>query len=309
MSRLSPLTPFEISQLPKPDIVETLAFELIVAESRADFLERWAVRRAADPELPVIDAATLELETDPIVIQLQAGAFRETLWRARVNDAARALLVAFSRGADLDHLAAGLDVRREVVRPAEGEQPAELESDASLARRVLLAPSAFNTAGAAKAYVFYALSAAPSLADASAVKAQPGQVVVTLLGRAQDAPTEAEIAAVRAVLHRDDVLPTTAYVTVQAPAVKAAAIVAELTLFPGPVKAPIVAEAEARLNAFLAVNRRLGSDLTRSAILARLHVDGVHSVTLISPSADITAEPGEVARVTSLSITAPERAA
>ena len=43
---------------------------------------------------------------------LETAAARETLLRARINDAAKANLVAFAGGGDLDHLAGFYDVVR-----------------------------------------------------------------------------------------------------------------------------------------------------------------------------------------------------
>lgn len=307
MSRLSPLTSREIAALPKPDVVETLSFEAILAELKADLVARWTARRAENPDLPELDAEALDVEGEPIVMLLEAAAFRETLLRGRINDAARARLLVFARGGDLEHIAGGLDLRRELVSAATDDAPAVYESDAALRRRILLAPSAFNTAGAAKAYVFYALTAAPSLADVSAVKAEPGQVVVTLLGAGQAQPSARELAAVRATMARDDLVPTTAFVTVQGPTVVQIDVEAELTLYPGPAKDTILALARSRLTEFLSVNRRLGADVARSALIARLHVEGVQSVALISPSVDAAASFGDVVVARSVSVTAPER--
>jgi phage-related baseplate assembly protein len=45
---------------------------------------------------------TLALESEPIVKLLQENAYREVILRQRINDAAKAVMLAYSTGADLD---------------------------------------------------------------------------------------------------------------------------------------------------------------------------------------------------------------
>ena len=73
-------TSVDLSQLPPPDVVETLDFETILAEMLADLRARDAV----------FDAL---VESDPAYKILEAAAYRETLIRQRVNEAARAVML------------------------------------------------------------------------------------------------------------------------------------------------------------------------------------------------------------------------
>jgi phage-related baseplate assembly protein len=50
-------------------------------------------------------ARTLTLESEPIVKLLQENAYREVIWRQRVNEAAQAVTLAYSAGRDLDVVA------------------------------------------------------------------------------------------------------------------------------------------------------------------------------------------------------------
>jgi phage-related baseplate assembly protein len=50
-------------------------------------------------------ARTLALESEPIVKLLQENAYREVIWRQRVNEAAQAVTLAYSAGRDLDVVA------------------------------------------------------------------------------------------------------------------------------------------------------------------------------------------------------------
>jgi phage-related baseplate assembly protein len=109
---------FDLTTYPKPDVIETLDYEVILSQRIALLKELWRIIREKHPELPDYDVELLE--TDPIQITEEAEAYREMLVRARINDAALANLLAFAGGADLDHLAAFYDVDR---LEGEGDEP------------------------------------------------------------------------------------------------------------------------------------------------------------------------------------------
>ena len=92
---------FDIATLPPPSVVEPLDFEAILAAQRTDLIARYP--EAAD---------VLDLESEPLAKLMEVFAYRELLYRARVNDAARAHLVAFATGSDLEHLGAFYNVPR-----------------------------------------------------------------------------------------------------------------------------------------------------------------------------------------------------
>src|SRR5256885_8554081 len=111
-----------LDALPPPGVVETLDFERILDAHRADLLAR-------HPEA----AEVLALESEPLNKLLEAHAYRELLYRARVNDVARAHLIAFAQGSDLDHKGAFYDVARRSE-----EHTSELQSPCNLVCRLLL---------------------------------------------------------------------------------------------------------------------------------------------------------------------------
>ena len=88
----------DLSLLPAPAVVETLDYEAILSALKADLIAR-------APEL----APALQLESEPLVKLLEVAAWRETVLRARINDAARAVMLPWATGADLDNLAARYD--------------------------------------------------------------------------------------------------------------------------------------------------------------------------------------------------------
>ncbi len=270
-------TAVDLSRLPPPAIVEELSFEEIFAAMVARLQEL----------LPDFDAT---VESDPAVKVLQVAAYRETLIRARVNDAARAVMPAYAVGADLDNLAALMGVTRLVLDPGDPllDVDPTYESDTDLRRRLVLAPEGFTVAGPSGAYIFHALSADGDVLDASATSPTPGQVVVTVLSRIDDGTASAELLeAVDARVNDETIRPLTDEVIVQGADIIEYSITAVVTTFAGPDGTIVMDEALSRLDDYKASSHRLGRDITRSGIFAALHCEGVQNVVLTAPAADI----------------------
>ena len=283
----------DLSRLPPPDVIEPLDFETIYNRRRADFLARY-------PEF------TAFVESDPAIKLLETGAWAELVLRQRINDAARSVMIAYAGGGNLDNLAAIFGVTRREITPANPATgaPAIMESDDDLRRRVLLAPDSYSVAGPTSAYVFHALSADGDVLDASAVSPAPGEVLVSILSRSGDGTASPELlVAVDAVLSGDEVRPLTDHVTVQSAELVAFDITAGLTLYPGPDSQLILDTANAALAQLLAANRRLGRNMSRSSIIAALHVGGVQRVELAAPVEDIIVTQTEVAAPGAISVT------
>jgi phage-related baseplate assembly protein len=261
MSRFS--TSVDLSQLPAPDAVEELTPDQVREEIIADFLERY-------PEYSAL------VESDLVQKFSETVGFREMLLRARVNASVRAVLLALSSGSDLDQVGAFFGVAR-----------LENEKDARYKRRIQLAPEAYGSAGAAGAYEFHALTAAPTIRDASAVKVGPGSVLVTVMGGDAVTPSDVELALVSDQLFREDIKPLTDRLRVAGPSIHRTTVRADLVLYAGPDGSVVRKQAEAAVTSFLTKNHFLGSDLARSALFGRLHLEGVHSVDLITPAEDI----------------------
>jgi phage-related baseplate assembly protein len=286
----------DLSLLPPPTVIEPLDFETVLAAAKSDAL-------AVFPEL----ADVLALESEPVTKLLQVFAYRELLLRARVNDAARSVMLASATGSDLEQLAALFGVSRLVLDP--GDQAATppvaptLETDADLRRRTQLAPEGFSVAGPEGAYIFHALSVADVL-DASVTSPAPGEVVVSVLSRTGDGTASAELVlAVAATLTSIAVRPLTDMVTVQSAQIVPYTITATLWTLPGPDAAVVLATAQARVQALVESTRRLGRDIARSALIAALHVDGVQRVDLTAPVADIVITSSQAGNATAVTIT------
>lgn len=279
-------TAVDLSRLPFPDVIETLSFDRILAERKARLIE-------LAPELEPV----LALPSEPLVKFLEADAYRELNWRARVNDAARAQTLAHARGADLDNLVALFGVVRLTITPADpvAGTGAVMEDDEALRRRALLAPDSYSVAGPAAAYVYHAMSAHGAILDAAAHSPSPGVVMVTVLGR-DDGPLDpAVLEAATAAVTDEAVRPLTDLVQVQAAQTLDYQVKASLDYWSGPDAQVARVEARQRVQAYVREQRRLGRGATRSGLIAALHPDGVRNVNLIEPAADVTVDVTQAA--------------
>ncbi|KMS58577.1 baseplate assembly protein [Sphingobium cupriresistens] len=303
-------TAVDLSRLPAPDVVEALDFDTILADAIAKM----------KAEMPTFQ----ERESDPATKVLRVVSYMVQLIRQRINEAARAVMVAYANGADLDNLGALFGVTRFTVTPADDGLgiAAVMESDTDFRRRMVLAPEGYSVAGPEGAYIFHALSADADVLDASATTPKPdsirqlvqsvlishgasaelrnamaaalnaavwpGQVILSVLSRTGDGVAPPDLVEkVETYLSDETRRPLTDDVTAQSATVVPYAVVANVTTFRGPDASLVLATARARLDAYVADSHRLGRDITRSAILAALHVEGVQNVALTSPATDI----------------------
>ncbi|MCP1651801.1 baseplate J/gp47 family protein [Pseudomonas nitroreducens] len=270
----------DLGQLPPPSVLEQLDFEQIFAERKASAIALWPAEQQAEI------AATLELESEPLTKLLQENAYREIVWRQRVNEAALATMLASARNADLDQLAANYNVKRLVVTPGDPSAVppvAEvLEDDDSLRERTQMAWEGLSTAGPRNSYIFHARAADGRVADATAVSPSPAVVVVTVQALAGDGTAPADLVqAVNAYLSDEDRRPVADRLTVQGAQVRPYSVTAKLYLnTSGPESEPIMEAAEASLLEYVHQRRRLGMEVSESAIHAALHVEGVRKVEL-----------------------------
>lgn len=292
---MSAFTQIDLSTLPAPDVIEELSFETIFAAMLADL-------QARDP---VFDAL---LESDPAYKILEVAAYRELLVRQRVNDAARAVMLAYATGTDLDQLGALFGVERFVVVEADPEAvppiAAVLESDTEFRRRIQLSLEGFSVAGPEGAYIFHSLSAHPDVLDVSATSPDPGEVLISVLSRVGNGqPTTTVLNAVNAALNDDAIRPLTDLVTVQAATKVDFAVTAALYTYPGPDSSVVLTAATAALNDYITSVRKVGFDITLSGIYAALHQPGVQRVSLTAPTANITINETSYGHCTAKTIT------
>ncbi|WP_336755401.1 baseplate assembly protein [Pantoea sp. USHLN298] len=291
----------DLSQLPAPDVVEVLDYETLLAERKATLISLYP----ADQQDAI--ARTLTLESEPIVKLLQENAYREVILRQRINEAAKAVMVAYSVDDDLDQLGANNGVSRLTITPADDTTipptAAVMESNDDYRARIAAAFEGLSVAGPSGAYEYHARSADGRVADASAISPSPAVVTITVLSREGNGAAPADLlAVVDSALNDEDVRPVADRVTVQSAEIIEYEIEAQLYLYPGPEAEPIRAASEAKLTAFISAQARLGRDIRKSALYAALHVEGVQRVELKMPAADVVLDKTQAAYCTGYSI-------
>ena len=268
----------DLASLPTPAVIEPLSFETIFSELQTEFQSRY-------PDYSAL------LASDPAVKLLEVAAYREVLIRNRINAAAKASLLAFATGSDLDHLAAFYGVTRLLN-----------ENDDALRLRTRQRIIGFANAGGAAHYRYWALSASPEVADVEVDSPEPGRVRISVLAKGEEQTvSNAVLDAVRAVVLRDDIRVLTDTIEVVPAELMPVMVHARLWLYPD---APMetLSAIEAVFAFTLAACAGLGWDLTRSWIVGQLQRAGVHKVELLSPTTDIRVAANQAVRLLSLNL-------
>lgn len=291
----------DLSKLDAPKVLEDLDFESLLADRKAEFIALFPQDERAFWQ------ARLSLESEPITKLLQEVVYLQLMERNRINNAAKATMLAYASGSDLDVIAANYNVKRQVIQEANNnvtpQIPEILEDDTSLRLRTQLAFEGLSVAGPRSAYIFHALSAHHDVADVSVVSPQPANVTVTILSRnGQGEANESLLNVVRAKLNDDDIRPIGDRVIVQSAVIQSYEIRAKLHLYRGPEYEPIKAAALKKLTAYTKEKHRLGRDISLSGIYAALHLEGVQRVELISPTADIVLPSSKSAYCTAINL-------
>lgn len=290
MSRFSQI---DLSQLPPPDVIETLDYDALLTD---------ALARMADL-MPEVSEA-LALESEPLRKLIELLSYTVLLLRARINDAARATMLATATGADLENLAALFGVSRLLVSPATDNAAAVWETDAALRARTQLAPEAYTTAGSVGAYEYHARAADPRVQDVSVTSPSPGEVLVTVLANtATGVPPAGLLSIVQEALSEPDLRPLCHGITVAAPTMIAFSVTATIEVGDGPDAASVLAAARTALDEYIASVRRIGATVAVSGILAALHRPSVIRVTMTAPAADIVCTATSAPRCTAINLT------
>lgn len=368
----------DVSKLTAPKIIEELDYETILDQMKIKLAELMPDWTAAD------------LESDPANKILEVAAYREMLIRHRINEAAKAVMVAFATGSDLDHLAAfypeerlagakatfparlrlsdeldvdaivpegflivtkngeilaalmanitipagaaeaeaifeiqephgllGNDIsltwdaitplpfvlRIEQTAPSNGGSDAE--GDDAFRSRIPLALERYSVAGPYGAYRYWAISADARVKDVNVFSPTPGVVSVILLSSDGDGSAdEAMHRRVAEVLTDEKVRPLTDRVEIRSAEIVRYTLEIELELYTGVGGRAAIEEATSRAAAKAAALHKIEMDVTRSALIAAAHVEGVKRVNIISPLKDIIISRTQAAYCSALSVTA-----
>lgn len=274
-----------VAALPVPNAIEEIDAEAIIAARMASFQE------FADAAGFPYDVGGLE--TDPIKIDQEAHAYRETLLRSRVNSAVRAVLPAYAQGADLDAIVARANVQRLVLVEAEDNPPDNvpiMETDRALLLRYLTTYGR-PAAGSDDGIITRVLEAAPALWDV--LPAGPkfhgmaGHVTIYLLTEGGITTPVDTIDRVRDALEKPDAMPITDVWNVAAALLHPYAATLRVTVPPGPIHAEVAAAAKAAVERVVAARYAIGADVWLSVLAGAAYVANVERVEVLSPAADI----------------------
>ena len=288
----------DLSALPFPDVLESLDYEAELLACKQELIAR-------DPDLTDV----LAFESEPIVKLLETFAYRLLLKTAQINSKAKALMLAYATGSDLDHLAANRGVYRKTIIEAQpmANPPVEavMESDTDLRRRTQLEPES-KAAGSEGAYQFWGLGAHGHVKDIAVDHPKPGYVDIYVQSHIDAIAKNTLLTAVDQNLDPRTRRPFTDYVTVKAATPYDFTVNATLVLFPGPDSAVVKQAAITALEQYIQTVHAIGYDVTKSGLYHALHVAGVQNVMLYAPGNDIVLPKSRYARCLNYTINITE---
>ncbi|MCA7965724.1 baseplate J/gp47 family protein [Burkholderia cenocepacia] len=288
------MTVIDLSALDPPDLVETLDFEEVYQRKLEHFKRIYPDWSAA-------------LESDPVVKLLELAAYEEIRFGARVNDAGRAVLLAYATGADLEHLAALWNLKKEIVDPGDPEAhppiPVTYERDERLRLRTQMGIERASTAGPSGAYRSLAMDASADVADVRVDRPEGGVVRVVVKSYSNGGIASAPLLdTVRRALTPEDRRPLNDVLLVVPARPIEYAVVADVYIGRGPDPGVVLAARRQDLDIAVAAGEALRVGMPRSAVTGALHpkASGVVRVDLKSPAADVICAIDEFARCTSI---------
>ena len=262
-----------LSDLETLQIIEELSLSEILEQMRNKLIE-------IEPEF------TAYLESDPLIKLMEIAAYRELLLRQRINQAAKANLLAFATESDLDNLAAFYGITR-----------LENETDDELRTRTQAKIVGWSSAGSREAYKFHALNSDPRVKEANADSPEPGLVRISILSKENNGVVSDDLLeTVNDYMQRDDIRMLTDTVLVVPCNLIDIDVKAKITLMSStPIEFLSTIKTSFK-NAFAKI-AGLGVSISRSWIISNLFLDGVKDVQLLSPISDVEVSETECARL------------
>lgn len=286
-------TLIDLSNTPKPDIIEELSFNDILGQLHS-------LLKQKEPNID-LSPSTVAAKLLDIV------AYRELLLRQRINNATSAVMLAYATGADLDNLGRLFSLQRKLIKPANENttppEPAVYESDKEYRKRIQLAPYAMTTTGSKGSYIYHTLKADADILDADIQSPKGGQVNVTLLTRSNNGlASQALLEKVQRYLSAEEIRPICDIVKVQTATLVEYRIEATLYFYPGSDQTSIMLSARENLHKYIHQTHKLGHDVTISGIHNALHQQGVQRIELTAPTANLRIEHNQVSSCIGISL-------
>lgn len=290
----------DLSKLPRLDIIKDIGFEQRFEEIRQEY-----INCLSDEDREEFEPIS-RLRSDPLVKFFELVAIREGLMIGAVNDAVHAVLIAFAKGGDLDHIAATyLRTQRKVIQ--EGDEGAGIdeikENDESLLQNAIEAPDAFATAGPARAWERHAKDADTEVKDAKFTSIEPLDATITILSREGSGQASEELRRTVLDYLDDDIrTPQGDVVTVKSAEIIDWQLEAVLTMGDGPDSSIVLNAAIEAVQTYADRQHGLGRPIRIGALYRALQQEGVDKVDLIRPLEDIEPSDVQSAYMSSISI-------
>lgn len=300
----------ELSQLPAFQVLETIDSDAIITARMSQLVLVW--QHYDPPNMAQYDVGNLEF--DPIRINQECSTYFETLVRDRVNQACRAVTLAFAVGGNLDAIASRYPGGMPRMTTTNTPGLTANESDDAFRTRIWLSPNTLSPNGTYESYTFYGFTAATNagspLRDCQ-ITAQPGDpdIFMTVMADGSPitalqtngvynglfsaapspAPSSSLIQSIFQYITADGEgrKATTDVLHVNPPKIKYINYAIRVILYPGWDQDSTMQALYPALAALLESQRYIGFSHTLAAIDAALKVSGVFNVLIDSPTADV----------------------
>ena len=292
----------DLKKLPAPKVVQELSYETLLAQRKDKFLSLQET-----DELREHWQARLQLESEPVVKLLEENAYLELLLRTNINESAKAVMLAYATGSDLDQLGALFGVTRLIIQAEDLKSnppsPAKYEDDERFRTRIQMSLEGLTTAGSRASYEFHALSTSAKVKDVDVTSPTAGTVKVAILSTEGQGTADSDlINAVKEQLNAENIRPLTDTVLVESAVILPYEIQATITLYPTVLEGVVMANVNQAIAHYANKQHLLGIDITLSGIYAALHQEGVQNVKLTQPLADLIVQPHQAAYCTQIQV-------
>lgn len=292
----------DLNNLPVPKVVQELSYETLLAQRKAKFLSL-----QENDDMRQHWQARLQLESEPVVKLLEENTYLELLLRTHINESAKAVMLAYATGSDLDQLGALFGIKRLIIQAedlnAHPPIPTQYEDDERFRTRIQMSLEGLTTAGSRASYEFHALSTSAKIKDVDVTSPTAGTVKVAILSTEGQGTADSDlINAVKKQLNAEHIRPLTDTVLVESAVILPYEIRATLTLYPTVLESVVMANVNQAITHYTNKQHLLGIDITLSGIYSALHQEGVQNVKLTQPLADLIVQPHQAAYCSQIQI-------
>ncbi|MBE4951518.1 baseplate J/gp47 family protein [Haemophilus parainfluenzae] len=292
----------DLKKLPAPKVVQELSYETLLTQRKEKFLSL-----QESDEMRQHWQARLQLESEPVVKLLEENAYLELLLRTNINESAKAVMLAYATGSDLDQLGALFGVTRLIIQAEDLKSnpptTAKYEDDERFRTRIQMSLEGLTTAGSRASYEFHALSTSAKIKDVDVTSPTAGTVKVAILSTEGQGTADGDlIKAVKEQLNAEHIRPLTDTVLVESAVILTYEIQATITLYPSVLESVVMGNVNQAITSYVNKQHSLGIDITRSGIYAALHQEGVQNVKLTKPMDDLIVQPHQAAYCTQIQV-------